>query len=45
MTALLVIDTLRIETDQPGRAALLEGLSFTLAVGERMAMWRQAIPS
>ena len=35
---LLVIDNLRIEVDGPAPRPLLEGLSFTLAAGERLAI-------
>jgi peptide/nickel transport system ATP-binding protein len=36
--ALLVIDNLRIEVDGPAARPLLEGLSFELAAGERLAI-------
>jgi peptide/nickel transport system ATP-binding protein len=35
---LLVVDNLRIETDAPGRPPLLEGLSFSVQAGERLAI-------
>ncbi len=35
---LLSIETLRIEADQPGRPPLLEGLSFAVRPGERLAI-------
>jgi peptide/nickel transport system ATP-binding protein len=35
---LLTVESLRIEADRPGLPALLEGLSFTLGAGERLAV-------
>jgi peptide/nickel transport system ATP-binding protein len=37
-TPLLNVENLRIEADQPGRPALLEGLSFTLEAAGRLAI-------